>query len=75
MLHSTLRRYVEALGGKLELVAEFPDRPRMSSLPNADPEKVASLERNPSPSAAPKRAIQTRPPRRGATRFSQDTVS
>src|SRR5437667_12215556 len=29
MLLSTLRRYVEAMGGKLELVAQFPDRPRM----------------------------------------------
>ena len=29
MLLSTLRRYVEAMGGKLELVAEFPDRPRV----------------------------------------------
>ena len=29
MLLSTLRRYVEAMGGKLELVAEFPDRLRM----------------------------------------------
>ena len=29
MLLSTLRRYVEAMGGKLELVAEFPHRPRM----------------------------------------------
>ncbi|MEP7062877.1 MAG: helix-turn-helix domain-containing protein [Betaproteobacteria bacterium] len=28
MLLSTLRRYVEAMGGKLELVAKFPDRPR-----------------------------------------------
>jgi DNA-binding XRE family transcriptional regulator len=27
MLLSTLRRYVEAMGGKLELVAKFPDRP------------------------------------------------
>lgn len=26
-LLSTLRRYVEAMGGKLELVAKFPDRP------------------------------------------------
>jgi len=32
MLLSTLRRYVEAMGGKLELVAEFPDRPRMVSI-------------------------------------------
>lgn len=27
MLLSTLRRYVEAMGGQLELVASFPDRP------------------------------------------------
>ena len=27
MLLSTLRRYVEGMGGKLELVAQFPDRP------------------------------------------------
>ena len=27
MLISTLRRYVEAMGGKLEIVARFPDRP------------------------------------------------
>ena len=27
MLLSTLRRYVEAMGGKLELVARFPNRP------------------------------------------------
>lgn len=29
MLLSTLRSYVEAMGGKLELVARFPDRPPM----------------------------------------------
>jgi DNA-binding XRE family transcriptional regulator len=27
MLLSTLRRYVEAMGGKLEIVAQFPNRP------------------------------------------------
>jgi hypothetical protein len=27
MLLSTLKRYVEALGGKLDLVAKFPNRP------------------------------------------------
>lgn len=27
MLLSTLRRYIEGMGGKLELVAQFPDRP------------------------------------------------
>ena len=29
MLLSTLRRYIEAMGGKLELVAKLPDRPPM----------------------------------------------
>ncbi|MGV8934600.1 MAG: helix-turn-helix domain-containing protein [Gallionellaceae bacterium] len=29
MLLSTLRRHVEAMGGKLELVAHFPNRPPM----------------------------------------------
>jgi len=29
LLLSTLRRYVEAMGGKLELVARFPDRPAL----------------------------------------------
>ncbi|NDA56469.1 MAG: transcriptional regulator, partial [Betaproteobacteria bacterium] len=27
MLLSTLRHYVESMGGKLELVAQFPNRP------------------------------------------------
>lgn len=27
MLISTLRRYVESMGGQLKLIAEFPDRP------------------------------------------------
>lgn len=27
MLLSTLRRYIESMGGKLELVAQFPNRP------------------------------------------------
>jgi len=27
MLLSTMRRYVEAMGGTLELVAQFPNRP------------------------------------------------
>ncbi len=29
MLLSTLRRHIEAMGGRLELVAHFPDRPPM----------------------------------------------
>ena len=29
LLLSTLRRYVEAMGGKLELVVEFPERPAL----------------------------------------------
>ena len=30
MLLSTLRGYIEAMGGKLELVAHFPNRPPVS---------------------------------------------
>ena len=62
MLHSTLRRYVEALGGNLELVAEFPDRPRMLSLPNADPEKSHHSTQSKS-----KRGAKTRHPDKTAT--------
>ncbi|NDI22613.1 MAG: transcriptional regulator [Betaproteobacteria bacterium] len=31
MLLSTLRHYVESMGGKLELVAQFPNRPPVAS--------------------------------------------
>ncbi|NDB15043.1 MAG: XRE family transcriptional regulator, partial [Betaproteobacteria bacterium] len=31
MLLSTLRHYVESMGGKLELVAQFPNRPPVES--------------------------------------------
>ena len=39
MLLSTLRRYVEGMGGKLQLVAEFPNRPPVviDHLPQAKP--------------------------------------
>ena len=42
LLISTLSGYVEAMGGKLRLVAEFPDRPpvaltRIGSLDTEDP--------------------------------------
>jgi len=38
ILISTLRRYVEAMGGKLEIVARFPDRPpvNIEKLSDAD---------------------------------------
>ncbi len=41
LLISTLRGYVEAMGGKLHLVAEFPDRPaiKLSGLATVDREK------------------------------------
>ncbi|MDZ7736290.1 MAG: XRE family transcriptional regulator [Gammaproteobacteria bacterium] len=40
MLLSTLRRYVEAMGGRLEIVAHFPDRPpvNIEKLSDADTE-------------------------------------
>lgn len=42
LLISTLRGYIEAMGGHLELVAEFPNRPPvvLSGLALAEPEPV-----------------------------------
>jgi transcriptional regulator with XRE-family HTH domain len=42
MLLSTLRRYVEGMGGKLELVARFPDRPAVIIERIAESGRVAS---------------------------------
>ena len=39
LLLSTLRSYVEAMGGKLRLIAEFPDRPPVSISGVADVER------------------------------------
>lgn len=46
MLLSTLRGYIEAMGGKLELVARFPNRPPVSIERLADTctEKVSGLD-------------------------------
>jgi Helix-turn-helix. len=58
MLLSTLRRYVEAMGGKLELVAEFPDRPRM-----VIDQLTTAREKSPSrPQAKSKLDAKSRPP-------------
>lgn len=50
MLLSTLRRYVEGMGGKLELVAQFPDRPpvvidRIGNTPVAKSRRVIKVHR------------------------------
>ena len=47
VLLSTLRRYVEAMGGELELVARFPNRPpliveRIAAKPSTRPKKRAA---------------------------------
>ena len=52
LLISTLRGYVEAMGGKLSLVAEFPDRPPIAlsgiaALDKEDPPKVIALHKAP----------------------------
>ena len=39
LLLSTLRSYVEAMGGKLRLTVEFPDRPTVALEGLGDPEK------------------------------------
>lgn len=46
LLISTLRGYVEAMGGKLHLVAEFPDRPaiELTGLAAMDKEKGAAKQ-------------------------------
>ena len=63
MLLSTLRRYVEAMGGKLELAAEFPDRPRMV-IDQLTPARKKPQSR---PQAKAKRDAKSRPPnKRGA---------
>lgn len=57
MLLSTLRGYVAAMGGELELVARFPDRPpvRIASLDAVQPEERPS-RRVKSPRGKTKRA-------------------
>ncbi|MEL7350249.1 MAG: helix-turn-helix domain-containing protein [Cyanobacteria bacterium J06649_5] len=37
---STLRKYIEALGGKLNIVADFPDRPSVSLQTLAAPKRA-----------------------------------
>lgn len=37
---STLRRYIEALGGNLNITVDFPDRPSVSLASLADPTKT-----------------------------------
>jgi DNA-binding XRE family transcriptional regulator len=60
MLLSTLRRYVEAMGGKLELVAEFPNRPRM-----VIDQLTTTREKSPSrPQAKSKHGGKLRQPRK-----------
>ena len=49
MLLSTLKRYVEAMGGKLDLVAAFPNRPQVIieqiAEPRGRPKQVAKVHR------------------------------
>ncbi len=48
MLISTLKRYVEAMGGRLDLVARFPNRPEVIlSRISERPERRRSAHRNP----------------------------
>jgi transcriptional regulator with XRE-family HTH domain len=67
MLLSTLRRYVEAMGGKLELVAEFPHRPRMV-IDQLTPARQQSSYRA---QAKSKHRTTSRPPNTAADRTPQ----
>lgn len=46
LLVSTLRRHVEALGGRLSLVAKFPDRPPVELAGIAEPDDSESPTRS-----------------------------
>jgi transcriptional regulator with XRE-family HTH domain len=56
MLLSTLRGYVEAMGGELDLVARFPDRPpvRLKTLAAVPAQKEPSAGKPPPTSARPR---------------------
>jgi transcriptional regulator with XRE-family HTH domain len=63
LLLSTLRRYLEAAGGKLCLIAEFPGRPsvRLKGLGDiGGPTKAAVTKRR--PTTQRKRRVSARPP-------------
>lgn len=47
MLLSTLRHYVESMGGKLELIAQFPDRPPVVISPLGREPKASRKGRSP----------------------------
>jgi hypothetical protein len=56
MLLSTLRRCVEAMGGELDLVATFPDRPpvRLKTLAAVLPQDAPPAGRSPPTPARPR---------------------
>jgi transcriptional regulator with XRE-family HTH domain len=56
LLLSTLRGYVEAMGGELRLVAEFPDRPPvfLTGLATLENDKAEHSRRAPRPTRRPK---------------------
>lgn len=57
LLLSTLRSYVEAMGGTLQLIAEFPDRPPVSISGVAEVE-IEEVEHGPLPARLPKQAAR-----------------
>jgi transcriptional regulator with XRE-family HTH domain len=56
MLLSTLRGYVEAMGGELDLVAKFPDRPpvRLKTLTSVLAQDAPSAGKSPPTAARPR---------------------
>jgi hypothetical protein len=57
MLLSTLRSYVEAMGGQLTLLAKFPDRPpvRLKTLATVHAETEAYVRKAPPAAGRPRR--------------------
>jgi transcriptional regulator with XRE-family HTH domain len=60
MLLSTLRHYVQAMGGELELVAKFPDRPavRLRALAPAIAQNEANVGKGPAAPSQPLRRVK-----------------
>lgn len=54
LLLSTLRTYIEAMGGQLSLIAKFPDREPVTLI------GLATMETAPHPSTRPRRRKRTR---------------
>ncbi len=75
-LLSTLRSYVAAMGGSLQLVARFPDRPRvvLAGIAGLGGDEDAARPRNPARCRSPKTAARRSIRRRGISRLMSESL-